>query len=101
MNGIVTTSLVTWLSSINPQVQGASISAVAAVVGILGTTAVGLAGFRHARWVAATTLEGQRQRSVDERRFAVYEDVVKYLLRLTRLRPANYNFWPEMSGLPS
>ncbi|WP_329054950.1 hypothetical protein OG738_16615 [Amycolatopsis sp. NBC_01488] len=101
MNAIATASLATWLASMNPQVEAAVISASATIVGLAGTTAVGFFGFRHARWVAGATLDGQRQRDVDERRFAVYEDAVKYLLRLTRLRPQNYNFWPEISGFPA
>ncbi|MFJ9787794.1 hypothetical protein ACIRSS_50045 [Amycolatopsis sp. NPDC101161] len=97
MDGLATTGLVTWLNSLQPQVEAAVISAVATAVGIIGTTVVGLAGFRHARRVANATLEGQRQTSIDERRFAVYEDAVKYLLRLTELRPEFYAFWPEIN----
>ena len=100
MDGIATTSLVTWLASINPQVQGAAISAIATIVGVVSTASVGFAGFKHARRVAETTLDGQRQRSVDERRFLVYEDAVKYLLRLNQLRPASYYMWSEMSDRP-
>jgi hypothetical protein len=100
MDGLATTGLVTWLNSLQPQVEAAVISAVATAVGIVGTTVVGLAGFRHARRVAKAAFDGQRQMSIDERRFAVYEDAVKYLLRLTELRPEFYPFWPEMSDPP-
>lgn len=101
MSATETINFATWLTSLNPQVQGAVVSAVATVIGLAGTTIVGLAGFRHARRATEATLDGQRQRSIDERRFAVYEETVKYLLRLSRLRPENYNFWPEISGFPS
>ncbi|WP_328610218.1 hypothetical protein OG943_14175 [Amycolatopsis sp. NBC_00345] len=98
MSWTVTANLVTWVAALNPQVQGAAVSATATLVGIAGTAFVAVAGFRHARTLADTTLKGQRQQALSERRFAVYEDAVKYLLRLARLRPENYNFWSEKSG---
>jgi hypothetical protein len=70
------------------------------VVGFVGTAVVAIAGFRNAQRVATTALRGQRHHAIDERRFTVYEDTVKYLLQVTRRRPAPYGFWPEMSGQP-
>ncbi|MFD6069118.1 hypothetical protein, partial [Amycolatopsis lurida] len=101
MSGIVTTGAVSWINSLSPQVGAALIAALAAIVGVLSTMTVGILGFRHARRVADKTLEGERQKTRDERRFGVYEDAVKFLLQLDRRRPANYNFWPEMSGAPA
>ncbi|MEW2499707.1 hypothetical protein AB0878_04380 [Amycolatopsis sp. NPDC047767] len=100
MNSTVTTSLVSWVASLNAQVQGAAVSATATLVGVWGTAFVAVAGFRQARRLSETNLIGHRQQIVSERRFVVYEDAVKYLLKLARLRPENYNFWPEMSDYP-
>ncbi|MEU7068443.1 hypothetical protein [Streptomyces sp. NPDC046161] len=100
MSWTVTTNLVSWVAALNPQVQGAAVSATAALLGVGGTAFVAVAGFRNTRKLAETNLEAQRLTAISERRFAVYEDAVKYLLRLARLRPENYNFWPEKSGYP-
>ncbi|GLY42814.1 hypothetical protein Amsp01_088370 [Amycolatopsis sp. NBRC 101858] len=50
--------------------------------------------------MATTTLRVQRSHAIDERRLTVYQDTVKYLLRVTRRRPESYGFWPEMSERP-
>lgn len=101
MNGIATTGFASWFTSLNPQVQGAAIAATATVISVFLTAALGFFGFKHARSVVKDTIEGHSKKTKDERRFAVYEDAIKYLLRLTRLRPENYNFWPEVSGWPA
>lgn len=95
---IVATGLANWLSSLSPQVEAALIAASATCVGIVSTAVVGLVGFRSTRRAGERALVGQHQRDIAEREFAVYEDAIKYLLRLDRIRPANYNVWPERTG---